>query len=157
MEIQVSVHDWLALPMLTRVKLREIFSIPKSTGSLVEGNVVKSDGTTFTDLKAITVEKMQAYLDHTEVDDFVKLFNGCVDKIAEADKELEPLEKVDPTQIILEEWATNIARMQNQAAGLSLKDEFQVLISKFISNEYARPNAVPASKPKGRPAGKKAK
>ncbi len=152
MNIQVNIHDWLALPMKTRIKLREIFAIPKSKGALVEGNVVKSDGTTHEDLQAITIEKMQNYADMQLETDFVQLFNACVEKITELDKELEPPEKPDPSQALLEEWATSLTRMQTQAESFGLAEHFKTLLIKFLPNEYARP-----SKPKGRPAGKKVK
>lgn len=157
MEISVSVHEWLKLPMTIRVKMREIFGINKSQGSLVEGNVVKSDGTTYQDLQEITVEKMQRYLADGDIlidnnpSDFVTLFNACVDKIAEADKELEPVEKLDPTQIILEEWAANLNRMKMQAENQGLSDHFKTLINKLFSYDNARPEA-PAPKKPGRPA-----
>ncbi len=155
MQIQVSVQDWLAVPMPVRIKLREIFGIPKSQGSLVEGGIVKSDGTTYEDLKAITVEKMQAYLGAgSPTDDFVILFHATIEKIEEQDKELEPAEKIDPNQIILEEWASRISHMIHQAGNLGLTDALKVLISKLLPYDNARKE--PDSKKSGRPA-KKAK
>ncbi len=141
MEIQVSVHDWLALPMLVRIKMREIFGVKKSQGSLVEGNVVKSDGTTYEDLKAITLEKMQAYVD-SQSSDFVSLFNACVDKIVEADKELEPIEKVDPNEVILQEWGASISRMIAQAQTLDLTEHLRILINKLLPYDNARRKEV---------------
>lgn len=138
MEITVGVHDWLALPMPVRIKMREIFHINKSRGSLVEGNVVKSDGHTHEDLKAITIPKMQEYLESIENDDFVTLFNACVEKIVEADKELEPQEKIDPNLIILEEWASRISHMVLQAGNLGLTDSLKVLINKLLPYEPVR-------------------
>lgn len=151
MEIQVQVHDWLALPMQTRIKLREIFHIPRSKGSLVEGNVVKSDGTTHDDLKAITIEKMMAYIDlpaleGREPQDFVTLFNGVIEKIVDLDKELElAQEKPDPTMMLLEEWASTLTRMKVQADNLNLSDHFKTLISNFIPNaKVASAHSEPA-------------
>jgi len=153
MEIQVSVHDWLALPMPVRIKLREIFSIRKSQGSLVEGNVVKSDGTTYQDLQAITIDKMRNYLGQNEPgivpnSDFVELFNTCVEKIKEEDKELEPVEKIDPNTIILEEWASRISHMVLQAGNLNLTDALKVLINKLLPYENARVPKKPGRKAK---------
>ncbi|MGH7249349.1 MAG: hypothetical protein ACREGC_00060 [Minisyncoccia bacterium] len=135
MEISVSVHDWLAIAMPTRLKLREIFNIPKSRGSLVEGNVVKSDGTTYEDLKHITIEKMQTYLG-VNTKDFIKLFNSCVEKIEEQDKELEPKEpQPSPNAIVLENWADHLSRMQRESESLGLQEHFQTLLTKFIPND----------------------
>ncbi len=160
MEIQVSTHDWLALPMNVRLKLREIFKVPRSSHTLVEGNIVKSDGVTYEDLKAITVEKMTAYLgtDYTGLPDFINLFNATLEKIKEQDKELEPVEKVDPNQMMLEEWAANLQRIQQQASSLGMTEHLITLINKLFPNDNARPQTVPTpatGKRKGRP--KKAK
>lgn len=164
MEIQVSVHDWLALPMATRVKLREIFKIPRSSHTLVEGNVVKSDGTTYEDLKQLTVPKMQAYLEVNQ-SDFIELFNATIAKVEEHDKELEPKdEPITPTAVVLENWSAHLTRMENEAKSLGLTDHFVVLLNKLISNAnfssvpsafIVQPTAKPAKRKQGRP--KKAK
>ncbi len=152
MEIQVSVHDWLNIPMETRLKLREIFKIPKSQGTWVENSIVRSDGTTHQDLQAVTIEKMQAFTESKE-DDFVKLFHATVEKIQEdLDKELEPQEKPDPNSVILEEWAAHLSRMQRQSETLGLEEHFKLLISKFLPNDNARKN--PEAKQKGTKGGR---
>lgn len=151
MDIQVSVHDWLVLPMSVRIKLREFFNIPKSTGTLVEGNIVKSDGTTYQDLQAITVPKMQEYLgeSYVNITDFVLLFNAVVEKIQATDIELEPTEKVvDPGQVLMEEWAANLNRMKAQAEGLNLAEQFKTLITNFFP--YGADEAVKQKRTKGR-------
>lgn len=132
MEVQVSVHNWLELPMPTRVKLREIFGIKRSQGSLVEGNVVKSDGTTYADLQAITVPKMQEYLRSSE-DDFVTLFNDCVAVVANLDKKVES-PKPDPTAMIIEGWVERLNHMIFQANSLELSEHLNLLISKLFPN-----------------------
>lgn len=145
--IQVSVHDWLNLPMPVRIKLREIFGIKKSQGSLVEGNVVKSDGSTYQDLQAITVEKMQQYLGSTN-NEFIQLFNDCVDQIKqEILNETPVVEKVDPSQIILEEWASRISHMVLQAGNLGLTDALKTLINKLLPYE---PKKQPGRPPKAK-------
>ncbi len=154
MQVKVSVSDWLQLSMRTRVKLREVFGIPKSRGSNVEmgqgPTMVKSDGTTEQDLQHITIEKMQAFVENTE-SDYVTLFNASVEKIEEADKELEPQEKPDSNQIVLEEWAGNMARMQMQAQHLGLQEQFSLLISKFKSNDsHNSASAKPAHQQTGK-------
>lgn len=152
MDIQVSVHDWLALPMLIRVEMRKVFNIPRSSHTLVEGNIVKSDGTTYEDLKAITIEKLQVFLNtDPEQTDFVKLFNGVVAKIAETQLPKEP-EKVDPTQMMLEDWAAQIARISQQAVNLGMVEQFQLLISKHQANDQRTKRAETGT---GEPADKK--
>ncbi len=156
MEIQVSTHDWLALPMAVRAKLKEIFNIPKSQGSWVEGSIVRSDGHTYQDLQAITVEKMQIYLaligtEGQEIEsDFVTLFHACLNKIEQqiAEETAAAIPTVDPHQVILDEWAMNITRMGNQAATLGLNDQFKLLISKFLPDAKI-PRQTPEVKQKG--------
>lgn len=170
-QIKVSVHDWLLLPMLTRVKLREIFKIPRSRGSQVEmgqgPSIVKSDGTTEQDLLAITTEKMQGFLGN-ESENFVELFNLTIEKIEEADKEMEPISKPDANQIMLEHWAADLGRMEQQAKAYNLVEAFQLLISKFNGptnqsvstaplpgSELAPEKAVAKGTKKGSPKAKK--
>lgn len=136
MEIQVSVHDWLELPMQVRQDLRAAFQIPKSEGALVEGGIVKSDGTTRKDLQAITVDKMQIFLEAKDPsDDFVSLFNACVAKIVAKLTEEPVKQAVDPSVMVLAGWAAEISRMASTAQQMKLTDEFQALIIKFLPND----------------------
>lgn len=73
MLIQLTTTQWLQLPVPVRMKLKEIFAIPRSEGSIVQDNVQTSDGYNHRDLANITVEKMQAYT-KTDEQDFYKLF-----------------------------------------------------------------------------------
>lgn len=111
MQIQLPTHEWLKLPMEVRVKLREIFNIPKSEGARVVNNTVESDGHTFRDLQALTVEKMQSYLD-SKGDDFVKLFDEVLAKV---DAELHPATPefavIDHKQLLVDEWAATLSRL----------------------------------------------
>lgn len=140
MEIQLSVHDWLKLPMETRNKLREIFNIPKSRGAIVESNVVMSDGTTYEDLQAITLGKMQKHLD-SELSDFVTLFNTLVTQLEE-EKELEPLEPViDPKQLIVDEWVAVMSRIKGQAVEHSMEDHLKAVVARvFETNPLTNPD-----------------
>lgn len=71
--IQLDTFHWLQLPMETRNKLRELFHIPKSQGVILENETVKSDGTTYQDLSALTLEKMQTFLFGSPLP---QIFNG---------------------------------------------------------------------------------
>ncbi len=117
MEIQLSVHEWLKLPMDIRQKLRENFNIPKSQGVLVEDNEVKSDGTTYKDLGSITVEKMQTHLER-EDSDFVSLFNEVVARLEDEVQPELPVElEIDPQQLIIDKWELNLKQMKLEAEG----------------------------------------
>ena len=59
----IQKQNWVQIPYDIRVKLVDIFMIPRSETVIVEGMVVKSDGRTQEDLdKSITIEKMRDYL-----------------------------------------------------------------------------------------------
>lgn len=73
-------YDWLQLPNEVRLKLVEIFKIPRSGGAVIEDNRVITDGYTQIDLDTITTLAMQAYLD-TDETDFAILFKAVLKKI----------------------------------------------------------------------------
>lgn len=126
MEIYLYPVEWLKVPMEIRVKLKEVFNIPRSKGTVIEDNRVMSDGHTIEDLQAVTIEKMQNYLDSEETD-FVQLFNKCVQRIED---EIEPeiAEEPDERQIILDQWAVGLNRLKADAASRDMSIELQTLI-----------------------------
>ncbi len=71
---------WISLPNEVRYKIRSIFSIPRSSNTVVNDGVVETDGTTHQDLQNLTVEKMRDYLKE-ESTDFHKLFDMVVVKV----------------------------------------------------------------------------
>ncbi len=159
MNIQVSVPDWLKLSHETRVKLAEIFQVPKSKGSQMEQmgseSIIKSDGHTHEDLSVITVEKMKAYLGGITVDDFATLFDACVAKVEE-DKELEAkVEPVDVKQIVLEQWVKDLGNMKSQAITIDMLPHLIETVKRVfeIKKENDAITRLPAQR--GRP--KKAK
>jgi len=88
---QLTVPQWLSLPISTRMRLVQLFHIPRSQGSLVQDNKVMSDGYTHNDLMHISVEKMQKLLDSDEKD-FFKLFSDIIADI-EAQTEKVPVQQ----------------------------------------------------------------
>ncbi len=66
--------DWLQLKKPTREALVKIFNIPQSSFTHVVNNVVDSDGHTFNDLQAISIESMKE-LTHSPSDSFDEQFN----------------------------------------------------------------------------------
>lgn len=76
-EPQITIPQWLELPMNVRLKLKKIFNIPKSTGCEVHNNIVVSDGHTHKDLAHVTLQKMQAYTGSTSTD-FYELLNNTI-------------------------------------------------------------------------------
>jgi len=84
---QIVTPIWLSVSVETRNKLRQIFFIPRSSHAEVVTDhmgvgTVMSDGTTNVDLQALTVAKMQEYLESIATNDTVfDLFKRCVQKI----------------------------------------------------------------------------
>lgn len=59
--MNLAVQEWLKVKPETRMKLKEIFNIPKSSFTIVSDNKVQSDGHTYEDLGVVTVERLQQY------------------------------------------------------------------------------------------------
>lgn len=125
----LAYNIWLALPSETRLKLARLFDIPRTgqvvvhTGGIVAGNiggVVSQDGHSAGDLYAITVEKMQKFLD-TDDTDFYKMFNHIVENI---DYIIEPgaLVREDTGEKIKSEFGPTI----DQAKKLGVKQSDSV-------------------------------
>lgn len=80
MLIQLTIPQWLDLPIDVRSRLKVVFGIPRSSGTMVEDNRVVTDGHTHPDLAFITPEKMQAYTGSKETE-FFSLFEATLDKV----------------------------------------------------------------------------
>lgn len=76
----LNLHTWVSLPNDVRHKIRILFNIPRSGSVFVNDGHIETDGTTPDDFRALTVEKMQSYL-NSEVDDFNKLFDLLVARV----------------------------------------------------------------------------
>ena len=76
----LSLGMWVSLPIEVRNRIRVLFDVPRSQATEVDDGRLVSDGTTHKDFEAITIEKMQKYLNDTS-DDFHKLFDKVVAKI----------------------------------------------------------------------------
>lgn len=81
MESLLSPQVWLSLPKETRAKIADLFGMKKSGGVEVfngpNGPEVRSDGYSYSDLAAITVERMQQITGSTS-DNFYALFKKIV-------------------------------------------------------------------------------
>jgi hypothetical protein len=101
----LATHTWVSLPNEVRYRIRALFEIPKSGFSEVSDGVILSDGVTQTDFKALTIDKMQVYLNDNSVD-FHKLFDKVVAKVNDEISGKVPLilsqEKITPSV-----WAVN--------------------------------------------------
>ena len=76
----LSLHTWVSLPNEVRHRIRVIFKIPRSSNTVVNDGVIETDGVTPEDIKHLTVEKMQEYLDVKDTD-FHKLFDKVVARV----------------------------------------------------------------------------
>jgi hypothetical protein len=91
--MQLSNRDWLALKPETRQALAKIFRLNRSSFTHVVDNHVESDGYTYQDLSAITVEEMKR-LTHLESDNFEEQFKVIVKMV-----EGHPLVATEPIKI----------------------------------------------------------
>lgn len=91
MQPVLNIGMWVSLSQEVRNKVRSIFDIPRSGNVEVIDGRIQTDGTTYEDLKFLTVEKMQKYTGDTHTD-FHKLFDKVLVKVNE---ELNPIGKVD--------------------------------------------------------------
>lgn len=81
---QITIPQWLALPIEVRTRLKAIFNIPRSKGTELLDNKVVSDGHTHPDLARITLEAMKEYLNAgpvSEDDDFFAVLNAVLNKV----------------------------------------------------------------------------
>lgn len=98
MESLLSPQVWLSLPQTTRAKIAELFGMKKSGGVEIfngpNGAEVRSDGYSYSDLAAITIERMQELTSSTS-DNFYALFKKIVILVNEEtlDKAIEAVEE----------------------------------------------------------------
>lgn len=104
---QLTIPQWLGLPIHVRDRLKILFNIPKSAGSMVENNKVISDGHTNEDLLRVSLEAMQTYLGSTETE-FYALLNQVVEKI---EKEINN-EEVRKQELKAEQNALEVEQYQ---------------------------------------------
>lgn len=97
--MQLNTVQWISLPIQIRVRLVEIFDIPRSGNTEVENNQVVTDGYTHKDLAKITEEKMQGFLLDTTEGDYFKLFHRVLDVLHEQLRK-EEQEAIDQAIII---------------------------------------------------------
>ena len=76
----ISLHLWVSLPNEVRYRIRALFNIPRSSNTIVSDGRIESDGTTNEDMKSLTIEKMQKYVESTS-SDFHKLFDEVLAKV----------------------------------------------------------------------------
>lgn len=108
-------YEWLKLSHEERVKMREIFEIPRSSGVEMVNNKIISDGSNEHDLKAVNIASMQKFLDHADMDDtFESLYNATLEKLAVLLKPEE--EKVLFDDDMHQVWPEEVAEVINNKA-----------------------------------------
>jgi hypothetical protein len=142
MLIQLVKPQWLKIPLETRRELIKIFEIPRTEATMIMGgtnSIVLSDGHSHKDLEAITVEKMQKYLD-SELTDFFQLFDMVLDKINKTKTNTveEESKKVETENIA--KWLGIINNIRIQAKELGLEEQLNnLLYVEPIKKEKATP------------------
>ena len=97
----LSIRDWLSQKPETRQALAKIFRLNRSSFTHVVDNHVESDGYTYHDLEAITVEEMKK-LTHLEDDSFDKQFKMIVQMV-----EGETTNVIKPADVPTEKTLSN--------------------------------------------------
>lgn len=141
-QAQITEQEWLKLPMPVRIELRTIFAIPRSRGTVVEDGVVKSDGYTNEDLKAITVEKMQTYLKSTEPD-FYLLLNDIVKKVTDTLSKEEKEFTIKENYARVEKYIGMVKELRKQCYEFALGELFDTRIAEIFN---IKPNEKRAEK-----------
>jgi hypothetical protein len=113
--MQINSVQWLSLPMPTRQRLIELFDIKRSGFTIVEDNVVRSDGHNDKDLAVITVEKMQEYLMDTVETDYFALFRRILLSIKE-EQEAKDEEVIISTNDIPNETETKETKQDESSS-----------------------------------------
>lgn len=76
----LSMNTWVSLTPEQRNRIRALFSIPRSSHTVVNDGRIETDGTTVEDFGHLTVEKMKVYL-KSDSDDFHKLFDLVLGRV----------------------------------------------------------------------------
>lgn len=76
----INSKTWMEIPKEIRVKLREIFTIPQSSFTWVDGFELKSDGITDKDLEALSDAKMQDFSGISGTSE--EMLRACIEKIS---------------------------------------------------------------------------
>lgn len=77
---QIFPAHWTSLSHEIREHLAKVFSINRSVATEIVDNKIISDGRGVNDLKAITKEKMQEYLNNSKEEGFFRLWELVVSK-----------------------------------------------------------------------------
>jgi hypothetical protein len=94
----LNLHVWVSLPNNVRRIIRNDFNIPCSGNVVVSDNRIETDGTSPKDFEALTVEKMQTYV-NSDITDFHKLFDMVLVKVDNKIKGIaEPIINANPEE-----------------------------------------------------------
>lgn len=81
MQIQISIPQWLSIDQKVRLKLVEVFELPRTGYTHVQDGVVTTDGYKHEDLAHLTVAKMQDYINNHKEEVFFKLLDRTLNQV----------------------------------------------------------------------------
>jgi hypothetical protein len=122
MKTNLLPQEWLCLSPRERMRMIEIFSIPKSEGVVMQDNTILSDGHTVKDLRAISIETMQKYLGSQETE-FYRLLEAVKNKIAEEFVEIEKKEILDTRNLSITRLQNSVVELHKEAIRLGVYDD----------------------------------
>lgn len=152
MEKLVTVSQWLRLSSPERLMFREVFGIPRSSGTISLDGKLSSDGHTENDLKHINIGSMQDFLD-TESINFYELFDLSVEKIKKLVndrlKQTEDVEKEENRKQQEEQYGKVVESILSSIKLLPLEFQFDVKRKLDVSLTFG--DAVVADKVEDEP------
>jgi hypothetical protein len=138
-EYQIFPAQWLCLSHDERELLAKRFSIGRSVATEIVDNRIVSDGRGVNDLKAITKEKMQEYINDPKEEDFMRLWNLVQ---AKARYELNPpqeLPAMKATPVVVEEKKEEVVVPEKKVNGFrQLTEKENVVMNILTKNANAK-------------------
>lgn len=127
--MQLYASYWVTLPQRVRERMRDYFGIKRSTGTIVDGGRVVSDGSTDLDLGVVTKEKMQELLGKGEAP-FEMLLQATIEHFS---SEIEALKTLQEQQEQAEYESVQEAEQK------SLADVVEAVVSTVAKRRGGRP------------------
>ena len=139
---QINQHQWVQLPAEIRIRLAEIFKIPRSEASAIMGNTLISDGHSNNDLATLTKEKLESYLALVPGSniDFYQLFDMVV-KLVDKNKVFDENAKIEQIETEnIGKWLIILNDIKQKAQELGLEEKFIQLVNTIYAQPVQKQN-----------------
>lgn len=123
MQIQISIPQWLSIDQKVRLKLVEVFELPRTGYTHVQDGVVTTDGYKHEDLAHLTVAKMQDYINNHKEEDFFKLLDRTLNQATRQVRGDEILNDGKPPDRLL--WQSSLLKLMGNGTHLRQRTNHQ--------------------------------